>query len=227
MERFRLGVDGPRRYVVPICLRYMDKPFEPARSRTPAGAAVLRTDVTDAIVAAAREELAEAGFGRFSMDVVAKRAGVGKAALYRRWRSRQALIASLVQDIGIGVEASPDTGSLEGDLKAFFEASSKALADPFATRVLPELHCEMARDPELQKTVLDSIQKPRRANGVAILRRAQQRRELPADLDEDFALEVLGASLYWRLTVIRKPASPKYLRRLVAATLAALKASAV
>ena len=52
--------------------------------RTPAGAAVLRDDITAAIRGAVVAELAAVGYGRLSIEAVARRAGVGKTAIYRR-----------------------------------------------------------------------------------------------------------------------------------------------
>lgn len=203
----------------------MDQTLEPKRGRVPAGAAMIRPELTEAIIAAARDELAEIGIARFSMDSLAKRAGVGKAAVYRRWPSRQALIASLVTDVGVGVGSSPDTGSLEGDLQAFFKAAITSMSSTFAVRVLPEIHCEMARDPGLEKIVNESVREPRRDNVIALLRRAQKRGELPANLDDEFAVDMITAPLYWRLTIARRSATPKYSRQLVAATIAALRVS--
>ena len=61
-------------------------------ARPVTGGAVLRQQVTDAITEAAFAELAETGYARTSMDAVARRAGVGKAALYRRWSSKAELV---------------------------------------------------------------------------------------------------------------------------------------
>ena len=58
------------------------------RPRQPAGAAVLRSDKTEAIVAAFFAELGASGYEGLTMDRVAERASVGKAALYRRWPSK-------------------------------------------------------------------------------------------------------------------------------------------
>jgi AcrR family transcriptional regulator len=57
--------------------------------RTPTGAAVLQPEITKAITGAVFDELADQGYARLSMEAVAKRAGVGKSALYRRWPSKQ------------------------------------------------------------------------------------------------------------------------------------------
>jgi len=57
--------------------------------RVPSGAAVFREGLTDKILHVAVGELADKGLGRFSMDAVARICGVGKSALYRRWRKRR------------------------------------------------------------------------------------------------------------------------------------------
>src|ERR1700758_1253837 len=87
-------------------------------SRQPAGAAVLRPEKTKAIIAAFFTELADSGYQRLTMDRVAARAGVGKAALYRRWSSKQQMLIDLVDQLATAAVLPPDTGSLRGDLIA-------------------------------------------------------------------------------------------------------------
>jgi AcrR family transcriptional regulator len=74
---------------------------------------VLRPDKTDAIVAAFYEELAESGHERLTMDKAAARAGVGKAALYRRWPSEQKMLADLVAALDGNQDFQQDHGRLE------------------------------------------------------------------------------------------------------------------
>lgn len=80
----------------------------------PAGAAVLREDVTEAIRAAVFEELAAVGYARMSIEGIARRAGVGKTAVYRRWRSKLHLVLDIVSALAVQGLPAPDTGSLEG-----------------------------------------------------------------------------------------------------------------
>jgi AcrR family transcriptional regulator len=60
----------------------------PAPVRRTTGGPVLQDDVTDAIRAAFFEELAATGYGKLSIDAIARRAGSGKTAIYRRWPSK-------------------------------------------------------------------------------------------------------------------------------------------
>jgi AcrR family transcriptional regulator len=73
-----------------------------------------------AILDAALEGLGELGYDRMSMDDIASRARVGKAAIYRRWPSKAAVVADAVAHWrrGLGPVEPPNTGSLRGDIDA-------------------------------------------------------------------------------------------------------------
>ena len=126
------------------------------RRRLPAGAAVLRRGVSLAIQRATLKELARAGYRGMSMESVARRAGVGKAALYRRWPSKRAMIVALIADWGAEAAETPDTGTLEGDIELFLTATLKWLADPLHSRIFLDLLAEAKRDPKLKSVVLGS-----------------------------------------------------------------------
>src|SRR6476660_6330082 len=87
-----------------------------------------------AIVKAALELMAERGIRDLRMDDVAERAGVGKATIYRRYRSKNAMVsdavAALVSDIAI-----PDTGSTRADLLALMGQAVELYNRPLAARV--------------------------------------------------------------------------------------------
>jgi len=198
---------------------------EPVRRR-PAGAAVLQESVTSAITAAAFEELAETGYARMSMDAVARRAGVGKAALYRRWDSKDAMLIDLVaRTVRESALIRADTGSLRGDVEAYLTATLSQLHGRLVSRIAPDLLAESPRNPALAAALREVIGTPRRQSADAMLSRAIDRGELPADLDHDLALDLLVAPLGFRLLASQGVINDGYLRRLTEATIAALKAS--
>lgn len=86
-------------------------------------------DLERAILAAAWEELVSNGYGNFTIDAVAERAGTSRSVLYRRWPDRDALIAATV---GFGFQSSrpetPDTGTLRGDIIELLRVSNTARA---------------------------------------------------------------------------------------------------
>ncbi len=63
------------------------------------------------------DELAAAGRSRLSMDRIAQRAGVSKATMYARWRSKDDLLVAAYQRLS-RLFPTLDTGSLGGDLDA-------------------------------------------------------------------------------------------------------------
>jgi AcrR family transcriptional regulator len=184
--------------------------------RTPTGAAVLQPEVTAAITEAVLDELAETGYGKLSMEAVARRAGVGKSALYRRWPSKQEMVMAVLADFSLELATAPDTGSLRGDLLGLLRALMDWLTHPRFSRILPDLAAEGVRNPDVAEAV-------RAAIGAAVLRRAVDRGELPAGTDLEMALDLIAAPLYWRLSVRRAPAEPGYLDHVADVVLRALK----
>src|SRR5208282_5775559 len=80
-----------------------------------------------ALLEAAWEELAEAGFARLTMESVAARAKTGVAVLYRRWPNKDDLALAAIRHYGTTHPVDiPDTGSLRGDMIAMLGGFSNA-----------------------------------------------------------------------------------------------------
>jgi AcrR family transcriptional regulator len=186
---------------------------------------VLREDLTDAIREAVLEELATHGYGRMSIEGVARRAGVGKTTIYRRWDSKLRMVIDVVSAVAVQGMAPPDTGSLHGDLRAMLGATSLALRHPLALQIIPDLLAEAARSPELATTLENALRDTQLAISAAVLRKAIDRCELPADTDVQLALDLAIGPLYWRLAVVRTPLPKGYLDDLAARITAALTAA--
>ncbi|MEV7324469.1 TetR/AcrR family transcriptional regulator [Streptomyces sp. NPDC093970] len=195
------------------------------RRRAPAGAAVLREDVTEAIRAAVFEELAAVGYARMSIEGIARRAGVGKTAVYRRWRSKLHLVLDVVSALAVLGLPVPDTGSLEGDLRLLYEVTSRALRHPVASQIIPDLQAEAARNPEIAEAMQKTLREGQEGVASKIIAAAQGRGELGPGIDDDLAMDLISGPLYWRSVVIRTPKLPKgYLAALARGTTEALKA---
>ncbi|MFF8584171.1 TetR/AcrR family transcriptional regulator [Streptomyces althioticus] len=202
-----------------------DAPEPRPRCRAPAGAAVLREDVTEAIRTAVFEELAAVGYARMSIEGIARRAGVGKTAVYRRWRSKLHVVLDVVSALAVQGLPAPDTGSLEGDLRLLYEVTSRALRHPVASQILPDLQAEAARNPEIAEAVQKALREGQDGVARGIVTAAQERGEIGAGVDHTLALDLISGPLYWRSVVIRSPKLPKgYLDGLTRATAQALKA---
>ncbi|MGW3409850.1 TetR/AcrR family transcriptional regulator [Streptomyces sp. NPDC000888] len=200
-------------------------PGKAPRRRAPAGAAVLREDVTEAIRLAVFEELAAVGYARMSIEGIARRAGVGKTAVYRRWRSKLHLVLDLVSAVAVQGLPAPDTGSLEGDLRLLYEVTSRALRHPVAGQIIPDLQAEAARNPEIADAMQKALREGQQGVANGIVAAAAARGEVREGISLDLALDLMSGPLYWRAVVVRSPKLPKgYLASLARATAAALKA---
>jgi AcrR family transcriptional regulator len=199
---------------------------EQQKGRPATGGAVLRQRVTDAITEAAFAELADAGYARMSMEAVARRAGAGKAALYRRWPSKQAMVTELIRDkVADALPLTPATGALHTDLRELLATFRSQLANPLLARIGAGLLAEASHDGTLAEMLDTEVTAPRRAAARAILQGAIDRGELPAGMDLELGTDLLIAPLVFRMLVIRGRSDDEYLETLTNAIEAALKAA--
>ena len=85
--------------------------------------------VVENVRAATLAELTRVGFAGFTIDGVARAAGVNRTTIYRRWPTREALLASAVEPLLERYDADPATGSLSGDLLALMLTIRDAVLD--------------------------------------------------------------------------------------------------
>ncbi|MFI6271868.1 TetR/AcrR family transcriptional regulator [Micromonospora zamorensis] len=194
------------------------------KRRAPAGAAVLRDEITTAIRRALMQELAAVGYGRLSIEAVARRAGVSKTAIYRRWNSKLDLVLEIVAAAAHGKLPALDTGTLRGDLALLFQAVAHALRHPLASQIIPDLLAEAARNPSIDETLRQVVYARQQEIGGRLVTSAVQRGELPADTDPDAAIDLIVGPLYWRLAIARLPLTDRYLDNLVESVAAGLGA---
>lgn len=181
-------------------------------------------DITAAIRNAVMNELAEVGYGRLSIEAVARRAGVGKTAIYRRWNNKLEMVLEIVSDVAGRAVPLPDTGSFAGDLQLLMMIVSKALQHRIASQIIPDLMAEAARNPQIAQTLQQALRTHQHAVGDKLVGQAVARGELPPDADPELAVDLILGPLYWRLAVARTPISDDYLQKLTDGVLAALGA---
>jgi AcrR family transcriptional regulator len=181
-------------------------------------------DITVAIRNAVMQELADVGYGRLSIEAVARRAGVGKTAIYRRWNNKLEMVLEIVSDVAGRAVPLPDTGSLAGDLQLLMMIVSKALQHRIASQIIPDLMAEASRNPQIAETLQAALRTHQQAVGDKLVGQAIARGELPEDTDPQLVVDLILGPLYWRLAVSRNPISDEYLEKLTAAITSALRA---
>ena len=160
-----------------------------------------RSAAADAsIVRATLELLLEGGYRGLTMEQVRARAGVGKATLYRRYGSKQELVAEAVRHINQPIPV-PDTGSVRDDILAIAQSAIEGVARVGAATFIPRMLAEAAGDPEMHAIFYANLVAPRRAIMAGVLRAAIDRGELRADLDVEQAIDVLTGPWVYRMLI--------------------------
>jgi len=153
------------------------------RARNPAR---LDRSLDGAILDAVLVGLSERGYDQMSMDDVASRARVGKAAIYRRWPSKVAVVADAIAHWrrGLGSVQPPDTGSLRGDIDALAAAVPEMDATEIGMmKVVIGVASAATNDPGLAAALDELVlSQPRRMINV-VLDNAVARGEIPAGRD--------------------------------------------
>ncbi|GIE98340.1 TetR family transcriptional regulator [Paractinoplanes rishiriensis] len=168
-------------------------------------------------------ELAEVGYGRLSIEAVARRAGVGKTAIYRRWSNKLEMVLEIVSDVAGRSVPLPDTGSFAGDLQLLMMIVSRALQHRIASQIIPDLMAEASRNPQIAETLQKALRTHQQAVGEKLIGQAVTRGELPPGTDPEVAVDLILGPLYWRLAVSRTPLGDDYLETLIRVVTAALK----
>jgi AcrR family transcriptional regulator len=154
----------------------------------------------EAIVRATLELLVEVGFQRLTMEQVQRRAGVGKATIYRRWTSKSELVKEAIQYFSAELPV-PDTGSLADDYEVVANAALAIARDRNAALLMPRLLVEASHDQELHALFFAQLVEPRRAVVRTVLERARDRGELRDDADLELAIDMLVGPIIYRFLI--------------------------
>jgi AcrR family transcriptional regulator len=166
-----------------------------------------------AILIAAFELLEEGGVSGFSVDEVARRSRVAKTTIYRHWPTREALVLDACSRITAEQEI-PDTGSLRGDLEAILSNIAHLLQTANWSSVLPSIVDTAERDPDFAE-IHSRIQRGHAAPLRAVLERAGDRGELPADADVPMIVAALLGPLFYRRWFSREPIDDAFVTAIV------------
>lgn len=137
------------------------------------------TEAVDRILTAALEEYAERGWSGFTLEAVARRAGVGKSTIYLRWKDREGLLTDAVRARSESLE-SIDTGNLRSDLEALSAGLLRYYLDPIGFATF-RVAVDAAGATQPLGDFTGEVVSTHRTAAVAILKRAAARGEVPPD----------------------------------------------
>lgn len=174
-----------------------------------------RSDAShQSILQATMEILKQEGYRAMSIEAIAARAGVGKKTIYRWWPSKATVaLEALTAYTGVHVPFS-DTGSLEGDLLAYFELSFPGLQGKAGT-VLSGLVAEAQLDPEFANEFQRTFIVPRKEALVVLLQRGVQRGELTPDTNLEVLADLIYGAKWYRFLLYPAPLDDEFAREIV------------
>ncbi|WP_374533151.1 TetR/AcrR family transcriptional regulator [Phenylobacterium sp.] len=142
----------------------------------------------DRVFDAAIALYAEVGWAGFSFEALARRSGVGKAGLYRRWSDRQELLRQTLEARWLA-PAKIDSGALRGDLIALARQVFAAYAGDNA-RVARWMAMDGERHPEVRSATAPYVEATIR-QGRAIVRRAIARGEIGGEVNPGLLMDLV------------------------------------
>jgi AcrR family transcriptional regulator len=164
-----------------------------------------------AVARATLAEITEKGLSAATMEAIAARADVGRATLYRRWPSKEALLRFLASQVFEDYEPA-DTGDLRKDLLAVYEPIVEQLRDgePIAV-LMPILVAQAAHDQGIRRFVAAAAAE-RQAGATDALRRAERRGELRPGVDIETVVDMIAGAFSHRLLLHGEPVTAEYVR---------------
>jgi AcrR family transcriptional regulator len=177
------------------------RPSRGGRPRDPSRDGVIR--------AAILRLLADVGYGALTMDAVASEAGVGKATIYRRWRTKQDLVVDTISDLNRAEATPADTGSLEGDLRVMLHAFVAVITGPTGAATL-SLLSTVPHHPALAEAFRSGPIAVWQQAFELVFRRAEERGEVAPGIVGSVVGETTSALLVQRWLLTGLPVDDAY-----------------
>ena len=177
------------------------RPSRGGRPRDPSRDGVIR--------AAILRLLAEVGYGSLTMDAVASEAGVGKATIYRRWRTKQDLVVDTISELNRADAEAVDTGSLEGDLRSMMHQMVSMIDGPTGAATL-SLLSTIPHQPALAQAFQDGPLAVWRKSFAELWARAEARGEIRPGLENSVLAEATSALMVQRWLLTGRPVDTAY-----------------
>jgi AcrR family transcriptional regulator len=178
-----------------------------------------RAAVLDATLA----ELVYRGYEGISVESIAGRSGVHKTTIYRRWGSKERLVAEALEAAAESRIGTPDTGDVEGDLRALARAIQATLSGREGAAAVHALISGARASPEVRR-ISRRFWASRMAQVRPIVERAIGRGQLQRGTRSAEVIEHIAAPLYYWLLVGGEPPTEADADLAAAVVLAAARA---
>ncbi len=152
--------------------------------------------IDSAVLAAAREVIAEVGYGGLTFTEVAARAGTSVPAIRRRWPSKSHLAHRVVFPIDVAIPPRDPSSTIDDELRSVIDGCGFLFADPAMRRALMGMFSEAADGDAVLRQLTDSMRDLVWVDLAERLALAAEREGVVVDPDPRMLVEVaFGATL--------------------------------
>ncbi|OBB42489.1 TetR/AcrR family transcriptional regulator [Mycobacterium sp. 852002-51961_SCH5331710] len=169
-----------------------------------------------AILRAALDEFADAGYSGFRMESVATRARVGRSTLYRHWPDKASLIADALETLNVQPDPGREApaGTAHARVEILLEHLARALSESAVSACIPALVHAAETEPEIRR-FFHTYSAQRRQRLTDTIASGVSDGEFPARVDPEAASVALSGALFYRRLASDEPAGAEFVRALV------------
>ncbi|MFI8201219.1 TetR/AcrR family transcriptional regulator [Streptomyces sp. NPDC085937] len=152
-----------------------------------------------AILESALDQLSTVGWNGLTMEGVAAGAQTGKAAVYRRWPSKEDLVADALRAALPEFDKAPDLGSVRADLLELCRRARDAMFSRpgFALRAV--IHeCDTAEAERFHAVIFSGVVEPTLTMLREVIERGIERGEVRADAANGYVMDAVPAMMMYR-----------------------------
>jgi AcrR family transcriptional regulator len=171
-----------------------------------------------AVLGATTELVERDGYGRVTMEAIARQAGVSKQTVYRWWPNKAAIILEALNEGAAVIAPAPDTGSLDEDVRLFVTRTVAGGAGRNRL-LLAALMAEAQLDEDFAEAFRTGFLARRRHILRELLDRGRGRGELNKSADLDFLVELVFATLWYRILARNRPLNRAFANQVTKAVL--------
>ncbi len=151
-----------------------------------------------AILQATLEMLAKVGYERMSIDAIATLAGVGKTTIYRRYKSKEELVADAIESTREEI-LIPDTGNLWDDIDAIIANAAQITLTPLGRQTVAMIISSASSNTQFTQLYWEKYLQPRRQAFAVVIERAKARNEIQGNVDANLVFDAMSGIMLYAL----------------------------
>ncbi|MEM1367312.1 MAG: TetR/AcrR family transcriptional regulator [Cyanobacteria bacterium P01_H01_bin.15] len=151
-----------------------------------------------AMLLATVQLLGEVGFDAMSIEAIAARAQVGKTTIYRRYSTKEELVADAIESIREEVSI-PDRGSFWKDIHSLIDDAERITLTPLGRKSVAMIVSSASSNSKFASIYWDKYLEPRRRAFSVVVERAKSRGEISNDLDPDLVFDAMSGIMLYTL----------------------------